>query len=83
VLIVLTIIGVLAMRINLVVGGQKLPLTGNKFIEYVASGRDISIILGIAAAAVIVLAFLYSVLPMDRPGAQKKESNPVSKGVAQ
>lgn len=80
---VLTIIGVLAMRINLVVGGQKLPLTGNKIIEYVASGRDISIILGIAAAAVIVLAFLYSALPMDRPGARKKESNPVSKGVAQ
>lgn len=80
---ILTIIGVLAMRINLVVGGQKLPLTGNQIIEYVASGRDISIILGIAAAAVIVLAFLYSVLPMDRPGAQKKESIPVSKGVAQ
>ncbi|WP_425801845.1 NrfD/PsrC family molybdoenzyme membrane anchor subunit [Desulfitobacterium sp. Sab5] len=80
---ILTIIGVLAMRINLVIGGQKLPLTGSKIIEYVASGRDIAVILGIAAAAVIVLSFFYSVLPMNRPGAQEKESIPVSKGVAQ
>lgn len=80
---ILTIIGVLAMRINLVIGGQKLPLTGSKIIEYVASGRDIAVILGIAATAVIVLSFFYSVLPMNRPGAQEKESIPVSKGVAQ
>ncbi|GAB6171737.1 hypothetical protein JCM15765_12150 [Paradesulfitobacterium aromaticivorans] len=71
------------MRINLVVGGQKLPLTGSKIIEYTASGRDITIILGIAAAAVVVLAFLYSVLPMNRPGVSEQESIPVSKGVAQ
>lgn len=80
---ILTIIGVLAMRINLVVGGQKLPLTGSKILEYVASGRDITIIVGIAVAAAVVLMFLYSVLPMNRPGAQEKESIPVSKGVAQ
>ncbi|MHB1406589.1 MAG: NrfD/PsrC family molybdoenzyme membrane anchor subunit [Desulfitobacteriaceae bacterium] len=80
---ILTIIGVLAMRINLVIGGQKLPLTGSKIIEYTASGRDITIILGIAAAAVIVLAFLYAVLPMNRPGVSEQESIPVSKGVAQ
>ncbi|WP_434512078.1 NrfD/PsrC family molybdoenzyme membrane anchor subunit [Desulfitobacterium sp. AusDCA] len=80
---ILTIIGVLAMRINLVIGGQKLPLTGSKIIEYVASGRDIAVILGIAAATVVVLSFFYSVLPMNRPGAQEKESIPVSKGVAQ
>lgn len=80
---ILTIIGVLAMRINLVVGGQKLPLTGSKILEYVASGRDITIIVGIAVAAAVVLTFLYSILPMNRPGAQEKESIPVSKGVAQ
>lgn len=79
----LTIIGVLAMRINLVIGGQKLPLTGSKIIEYTASGRDITIILGIAVAAAVVLAFAYSILPMNRPGAQEKESIPVTKGVAQ
>lgn len=80
---ILTIIGVLAMRINLVIGGQKLPLTGSKIIEYTASGRDLTIILGIAAAAVVVLAFLYAVLPMNRPGVSEQESIPVSKGVAQ
>lgn len=80
---VLTIIGVLAMRINLVIGGQKLPLTGSKIIEYMASGRDITIILGIAVAAAAVLTFAYSILPMNRPGAQEKESIPVTKGVAQ
>lgn len=80
---ILTIIGVLAMRINLVIGGQKLPLTGSKIMEYVASGRDITVILGLAVAAVIVLTFLYSVLPMNRPGVQEKETIPVSKGVAQ
>ncbi|HVJ47610.1 NrfD/PsrC family molybdoenzyme membrane anchor subunit [Desulfitobacterium sp.] len=80
---ILTIIGVLAMRINLVIGGQKLPLTGSKIIEYVASGRDITIILGIAVAAAVVLTILYSVLPMNRPGAEEKKSIPVSKGVEQ
>lgn len=80
---ILTIIGVLAMRINLVIGGQKLPLTGNKIIEYVASGRDITIILGIAVAAAVVLTILYTVLPMNRPGADEKDTIPVSKGVAQ
>jgi len=79
----LTIIGVLAMRINLVIGGQKLPLTGSKIIEYIASGRDIGIVIGIAVAATAVLTFLYSVLPMNRPGAQEFKSTPTTKGVAQ
>ncbi|MDA8441905.1 MAG: polysulfide reductase NrfD [Peptococcaceae bacterium] len=80
---ILTIIGVLAMRINLVIGGQKLPLTGSKIIEYVASGRDIGIVLGIAVVAAVVLSFLYAVLPMNRPGAQEMKSIPTTKGVAQ
>ncbi len=80
---ILTIIGVLAMRINLVIGGQKIPLTGSKIIEYAVSGRDLSIGLGIGILALVVLTWLYSVLPMNRPGAQEKESIPVSKGVAQ
>jgi len=79
----LTIIGVLAMRINLVVGGQKLPLTGSKIVEYVASGRDIGIVIGIAVAATVILAFLYAVLPMNRLGAQEINSTPTTKGVAQ
>jgi len=79
----LTIIGVLAMRINLVIGGQKLPLTGSKIIEYAASGRDIGIVIGIAVAAAVVLSFLYSVLPMNRSGAQEIKSTPTTKGVAQ
>ena len=80
---ILTIIGVLAMRINLVIGGQKLPLTGSKIIEYVASGRDIGIVISIAVVAAAVLTFLYSVLPMNRPGAQEMKSIPTTKGVAQ
>lgn len=79
---ILTIIGVLAMRINLVIGGQKLPLTGSKIVEYVTSGRDIGIILGIVLAVTVVLTFLYAVLPMNRPGAQEKKSIPTTKGVA-
>ena len=80
---ILTIIGVLAMRINLVIGGQKLPLTGSKIIEYVASGRDIGIVISIAVVAAAVLTFLYSVLPMNRPGVQEMKSIPTTKGVAQ
>ncbi|MCB8816664.1 NrfD/PsrC family molybdoenzyme membrane anchor subunit [Desulfosporosinus shakirovi] len=86
---VLTIIGVLAMRINLVIGGQKLPLTGSKIVEYVTSGQDIAIVLGIALAVIVVLSFLYSVLPMNRPGAQERaeiqgnKTIPTTKGVAQ
>lgn len=79
----LTIIGVLAMRINLVIGGQKLPLTGSKIVEYVTSGRDIGIGIGIAVAATVVLTFFYAVLPMNRPGAQEIKSTPTKKGVAQ
>lgn len=77
---VLTIIGVLAMRINLVIGGQKLPLTGSQIIEYTASGRDIAVIIGIAAAATAALSFLYAVLPMNRQGAEEKVSIPVKQG---
>lgn len=79
---ILTIIGVLAMRINLVIGGQKLPLTGSKIVEYVTSGRDIGVILGIVLAVTVVLTFLYTVLPMNRPGAQEMKSTPTTKGVA-
>jgi len=79
----LTIIGVLAMRINLVIGGQKLPLTGSKIVEYVTSSRDIGIVLGIVLAVTVVLTFLYAVLPMNRPGAQEKKSIPTTKGVVQ
>ncbi len=78
----LTIMGVLAMRINLVIGGQKLPLTGSKIVEYVTSGRDIGIVLGIVLAVTVVLTFLYAVLPMNRPGVQEKKSIPTTKGVA-
>ena len=79
----LTIMGVLAMRINLVIGGQKLPLTGSKIVEYVTSGRDIGIAIGIAVAVMVVLTFFYAILPMNRPGAQEIKSTPTTKGVAQ
>ena len=79
----LTIMGVLAMRINLVIGGQKLPLTGSKIVEYVTSGRDIGIAIGIAVAVTVVLTFFYAILPMNRPGAQEIKSTPTTKGVAQ
>lgn len=80
---VLTIIGVLAMRINLVIGGQRIPLTGSKIIEYVASGRDIGIAIGIAVGAAVVLTFFYAILPMNRAGAEEKVSSSTTKGVAQ
>ncbi|WP_088225624.1 NrfD/PsrC family molybdoenzyme membrane anchor subunit [Desulfosporosinus sp. FKB] len=80
---VLTIIGVLAMRINLVIGGQELPLTGSKMLEYVVSGHDLTIVIGLAVATTVVLSFLYAVLPMNRPGAQVKLTSQATKGVAQ
>ncbi len=79
----LTIIGVLAMRINLVIGGQKLPLTGSHLVEYSASSFDIMVVLGLAVAASIVLTFLYAVLPMNRTGATEKIALSNKKGVAQ
>ena len=80
---ILTIIGVLAMRINLVIGGQKLPLTGSNLIEYSASSYDIIVVIGLAVATSIVLTFLYAVLPMNRAGATEKIALSNKKGVAQ
>ena len=79
----LTIIGVLAMRINLVIGGQELPLTGSKLLEYSVSGHDLSLVIGLAVAAAVVLSFLYAVLPMNRPGTEVKLTSQATKGVAQ
>lgn len=62
---VLTMIGVLAMRINFVVGGQKIPLTGHKLLEYTISPVHLTSAILIAIGSITVLTVLYYLLPMN------------------
>lgn len=86
---IMTIIGVLFMRINFVVGGQRIPLTNGQIPQFAVPGWEVGAIVAIAAAAVAVLVFIYSIMPMNRPGVEEKTakttsiSNSNAKGVAQ
>ncbi|MFB6468652.1 NrfD/PsrC family molybdoenzyme membrane anchor subunit [Cytobacillus sp. Hz8] len=62
---ILAIIGVVAMRINFVIGGQKIPLTGNKILQYQIEPSQLTIVISFAIAASIILAFFYYLLPMN------------------
>jgi len=83
---IFTIIGVYAMRYNFVVGGQKIPLTGDQILEYKLESFDLSITLLIAALAIGTLIFAYNLLPMNHKytisNSAKESSNLKGKGVA-
>lgn len=61
----LTMVGVLAMRINFVIGGQKIPLTGSQLLEYEMEPSQLITSIVIAIVTLAVLAFFYYLLPMN------------------
>jgi len=60
----MTLFGVMAMRMNFVVGGQQLQLDGNGLTEYIASPVHLAFIFTFAAMEIILLAVLFYLLPI-------------------
>ncbi|MFV9511301.1 NrfD/PsrC family molybdoenzyme membrane anchor subunit [Tepidibacillus sp. LV47] len=65
----MTLFGVMAMRMNFVVGGQQLQLDGNGWTEYIPNPVHLGFIFGFAALEIVLLAVLFYVLPIteDHP----------------
>lgn len=61
---VLTLIGVIAMRINFVIGGQQLPLSGDTLNPYTADPKHLFFIVLFAAAEVLILYVAFRFLPV-------------------
>jgi tetrathionate reductase subunit C len=62
----LSIIGVISMRVNFVIGGQKIPLTGEKILSYQMESFDLVLVIIIAVIAFAAMFFLFASLPMNR-----------------
>ncbi len=60
----LTLVGVIAMRVNFVIGGQQLPLTGNTLNPYTADPRHLMFIAVFALAELAILYFAFRFLPV-------------------
>ncbi|WP_339061098.1 NrfD/PsrC family molybdoenzyme membrane anchor subunit [Tepidibacillus marianensis] len=75
----MTLFGVMAMRMNFVVGGQQLQLDGNGLTEYVPSAAHLAFIFTFAAMEIVLLAVLFYVLPItedkDRYKAQSSANS--------
>lgn len=56
--------GVMAMRINFVIGGQQLQLDGNGWQEYVANPLHLKFIFAFAILEIIIMGVLFYVLPV-------------------
>ena len=62
---VLLVFGTLVMRINLVIGGQKLPLFGDKLVSYSLSSGEVWTAVVLAAVAAVLITVLMKVLPNE------------------
>jgi len=60
----MTLYGVMAMRINFVVGGQQLQLSGNGMNEYIVNPMHMTYILIFAALEIILMTALFYILPI-------------------
>ncbi|KXG45074.1 oxidoreductase [Tepidibacillus decaturensis] len=60
----MTLFGVMAMRMNFVVGGLQLQLDGNGWTEYIPNPTHLAFIFTFAALEIILLAVLFYVLPI-------------------
>jgi len=72
----LALIGVIAMRTNIVLIGQEIPLTGDRLLAYHAAGGEIITALIIGAASIGALAVLTSNLPRAGTAAAAAPVNP-------
>jgi len=69
-----TLIGVIAMRINFVIGGQQVPLSGNTFNPYYAEPKHLIFIGSFALLEVIILYLAFKFLPIYGIEESKKSS---------
>lgn len=61
----LLVFGTLVMRINLVIGGQKLPLFGDRLVNYTLSSGDVGIAVVLALVAVVLMVVLIKALAVE------------------
>lgn len=64
----LTLIGVVATRINIVILGQRIPMTGDRLLSYHISGHDMVVAGVVGIVALAALAFLLRNLPVAGRG---------------
>ena len=75
----MTLFGVMAMRMNFVVGGQQLQLDGNGWSEYVPTPAHLAFIFSFAAMELILLFVLFYVLPITEDKNRYKDVAPTAK----
>jgi tetrathionate reductase subunit C len=63
---ILVLVGILAMRYNVIIGGQLIPTSGYGLLEYSVAFKDILITLGIIVLGAIMLLTALKVLPFER-----------------
>ncbi|GAW91246.1 NrfD/PsrC family molybdoenzyme membrane anchor subunit [Calderihabitans maritimus] len=67
----LTMVGVLAMRINFVIGGLKIPLSGEEPVRYSVTSFELTTAVVLGAITLVALYALYRMLPIyeekDKP----------------
>lgn len=82
----MTLFGVMAMRMNFVVGGQQLQLDGNGWTEYVPRVSHLQMIFGFALLEILLLFLLFYILPVtdeaNRWTAVKEEEKVLPSGPA-
>ena len=83
---ILTLIGVLAMRINFVVGGLRIPLSGTKILEHSVTPFELTTGLLLGAVTLSALFALYRRLPIhdvsSKHEVSAEETFSVAKGAA-
>ncbi|MBE3555412.1 MAG: polysulfide reductase NrfD [Thermicanus sp.] len=80
----MTLFGVMAMRMNFVVGGQQLQLDGNGWTEYIPKVLHLRFIFGFALLEIFLLFLLFYLLPVtdekERYSSEKREESSILQG---
>ncbi|WP_084213415.1 NrfD/PsrC family molybdoenzyme membrane anchor subunit [Thermicanus aegyptius] len=80
----MTLFGVMAMRMNFVVGGQQLQLDGNGWTEYIPKVSHLRFIFGFALLEILLLFLLFYLLPVtdekERYSSEKREESSILQG---
>ncbi|NMA69401.1 MAG: polysulfide reductase NrfD, partial [Desulfitobacterium sp.] len=69
-----TLLGVLAMRINFVIGGQEIPLSGNTLNPYHLEPKHLTFLLLFAFIEIVILGLAFKLLPVYGLGEEEQES---------
>lgn len=84
---IFTLLGVIAMRVNFVVGGQQIPLSGNSLNPYHVEPKHLMFLAGFALLEVAILFIAFKFLPVygieaEKGRASGKLEYPNSKAVS-